>query len=105
MHHHRAEHWIVVSGTAKVTNGSEVFFITENSPHLFLLGLYTVWRIRGKFRLNLLKSAQVLIWVRMISFVLSEPLPASYLLDLRSSRPCADTTLSRYILLIKEFPT
>ena len=28
MHHHRAEHWIVVSGRAKVTNGGKnVFFI------------------------------------------------------------------------------
>jgi mannose-1-phosphate guanylyltransferase len=30
MHHHRAEHWIVVSGTAKVTNGEATFFVTEN---------------------------------------------------------------------------
>jgi mannose-1-phosphate guanylyltransferase len=30
MHHHRAEHWIVVSGTAKVTNGDKIFFLTEN---------------------------------------------------------------------------
>jgi mannose-1-phosphate guanylyltransferase/mannose-6-phosphate isomerase len=30
MHHHRAEHWIVVSGTARVTNGDEVFLLTEN---------------------------------------------------------------------------
>lgn len=30
MHHHRSEHWIVVSGTAKVTNGDEELFIHEN---------------------------------------------------------------------------
>ncbi len=30
MHHHRAEHWIVVSGTAKVTNGEKTFLLTEN---------------------------------------------------------------------------
>jgi mannose-1-phosphate guanylyltransferase/mannose-6-phosphate isomerase len=29
MHHHRAEHWIVVSGTAKVARGNETFYITE----------------------------------------------------------------------------
>ena len=29
-HHHRAEHWVVVSGTAKVTNGSDVFLLCEN---------------------------------------------------------------------------
>ena len=29
-HHHRAEHWVVVSGTAKVVRDDENFFITEN---------------------------------------------------------------------------
>ncbi len=30
MHHHRAEHWIVVSGTAEVTCDDRVFLLTEN---------------------------------------------------------------------------
>jgi mannose-1-phosphate guanylyltransferase / mannose-6-phosphate isomerase len=30
MHYHRAEHWIVVRGTAQVTRGEETFFLTEN---------------------------------------------------------------------------
>jgi mannose-1-phosphate guanylyltransferase len=30
MHHHRSEHWIVVSGTAKVTNGEEVKLVRKN---------------------------------------------------------------------------
>jgi len=30
MHHHRAEHWIVVRGTAKVTKGDDVIFVHEN---------------------------------------------------------------------------
>lgn len=30
MHHHRAEHWVVVSGTAEVTNGEEVMVLKEN---------------------------------------------------------------------------
>jgi len=30
MHYHRAEHWIVVRGTARVTRGEETFLITEN---------------------------------------------------------------------------
>lgn len=29
-HHHRAEHWVVVKGTAKVTRGDEEFFVHEN---------------------------------------------------------------------------
>ena len=30
MHHHRAEHWIVVKGTAEITNGDQVLFLAEN---------------------------------------------------------------------------
>jgi mannose-1-phosphate guanylyltransferase/mannose-6-phosphate isomerase len=30
MHHHRAEHWIVVKGTAEITNGDKVITLTEN---------------------------------------------------------------------------
>ncbi len=30
MHYHRAEHWVVVSGTAEITNGDATFFLTEN---------------------------------------------------------------------------
>ena len=30
MHHHRAEHWVVVRGTAEVTKGDETFFLGEN---------------------------------------------------------------------------
>ena len=38
MHHHRAEHWIVVSGTAEVTNGTEVSVLTENQSTYIPLG-------------------------------------------------------------------
>jgi mannose-1-phosphate guanylyltransferase/mannose-6-phosphate isomerase len=38
MHHHRAEHWIVVSGTAKVTKGDETFLVTENQSTYIPLG-------------------------------------------------------------------
>ncbi len=30
MHHHRSEHWVVVSGMAKVTNGEKEFFVSSN---------------------------------------------------------------------------
>lgn len=39
MHHHRAEHWIVVSGTARVTRGDEVFLLTENQSTYIPLGI------------------------------------------------------------------
>ncbi|MCP5272751.1 MAG: mannose-1-phosphate guanylyltransferase/mannose-6-phosphate isomerase [Burkholderiaceae bacterium] len=37
-HHHRAEHWIVVSGTAEVTNGDQVILLAENQSTYIPLG-------------------------------------------------------------------
>lgn len=37
-HHHRAEHWIVVSGIAKVTRGEEVFLVAENQSTYIPVG-------------------------------------------------------------------
>ncbi len=37
-HHHRAEHWIVVSGTAEVTNGDQVTLLSENQSTYIPLG-------------------------------------------------------------------
>lgn len=39
MHHHRAEHWIVVVGTAKVTKGDETFLVSENQSTYIPLGV------------------------------------------------------------------
>jgi len=39
MHHHRAEHWIVVKGTARVTRGEEVFLLSENQSTFIPLGV------------------------------------------------------------------
>lgn len=38
MHHHRAEHWVVVSGTAKVTNGDKTYTVTENQSTYIPIG-------------------------------------------------------------------
>ncbi|HTW34168.1 MAG TPA: mannose-1-phosphate guanylyltransferase/mannose-6-phosphate isomerase [Rhizomicrobium sp.] len=38
MHHHRAEHWVVVSGTAKVTCNDKVFLLNENESTFIPLG-------------------------------------------------------------------
>lgn len=46
LHHHRAEHWIVVSGTAQVTRGDEVFLVTENESTYIPLG--TKHRLENK---------------------------------------------------------
>jgi mannose-1-phosphate guanylyltransferase / mannose-6-phosphate isomerase len=51
MHHHRAEHWIVVSGTAKVTKGEETLLLSENQSTYIPLG--TVHRLENPGRVNL----------------------------------------------------
>ena len=51
MHHHRAEHWIVVSGTARVTRGQEVFFLGENQSTYIPLG--TTHRLENPGRIPL----------------------------------------------------
>jgi mannose-1-phosphate guanylyltransferase / mannose-6-phosphate isomerase len=38
MHHHRAEHWIVVSGTAQVTRGDDTFLLAENESTYIPMG-------------------------------------------------------------------
>jgi mannose-1-phosphate guanylyltransferase/mannose-6-phosphate isomerase len=39
MHHHRAEHWIVVKGTAKVTRGDETLLVSENQSTYIPVGM------------------------------------------------------------------
>ncbi|HEV2703973.1 MAG TPA: mannose-1-phosphate guanylyltransferase/mannose-6-phosphate isomerase, partial [Steroidobacteraceae bacterium] len=39
LHHHRAEHWVVVSGTARVTRGEEVFLLEENQSAFIPIGV------------------------------------------------------------------
>jgi mannose-1-phosphate guanylyltransferase / mannose-6-phosphate isomerase len=51
MHRHRAEHWVVVSGTARVTRGEEVFTIGENQSTYIPLG--TVHRLENPGKLPL----------------------------------------------------
>jgi mannose-1-phosphate guanylyltransferase/mannose-6-phosphate isomerase len=50
-HHHRAEHWIVVSGTAEVTNGEQVLLLTENQSTYIPVG--TVHRLANPGKLPL----------------------------------------------------
>jgi mannose-1-phosphate guanylyltransferase/mannose-6-phosphate isomerase len=51
MHHHRAEHWIVVRGTAKVTRGDETLLLSENQSTFIPLG--TTHRLENPGRLPL----------------------------------------------------
>ncbi|MEO0422229.1 MAG: mannose-1-phosphate guanylyltransferase/mannose-6-phosphate isomerase [Pseudomonadota bacterium] len=55
MHHHRAEHWIVVSGTAEVTCGDEVFLLTENQSTYIPIGTQHRLANPGKLPLELIE--------------------------------------------------
>lgn len=55
MHHHRAEHWIVVSGTAKVTRGDETLLLSENESTYIPLGVKHRLENPGKVPLELIE--------------------------------------------------
>ncbi|MBA3930832.1 MAG: mannose-1-phosphate guanylyltransferase/mannose-6-phosphate isomerase [Xanthomonas sp.] len=55
MHHHRAEHWIVVSGTAKVTRGDEILLLSENESTYIPLGVKHRLENPGKVPLELIE--------------------------------------------------
>jgi len=55
MHHHRAEHWIVVQGTAEITNGDEVFILREDQSTYIPLGTQHRLVNPGKIPLELIE--------------------------------------------------
>jgi mannose-1-phosphate guanylyltransferase len=55
MHHHRAEHWVVVSGSAKVLKGEETILLTENQSIYIPLGTTHSLENPGKIPLELIE--------------------------------------------------
>jgi mannose-1-phosphate guanylyltransferase/mannose-6-phosphate isomerase len=55
MHHHRAEHWVVVSGTAKVTCGEKEFLVAENESTYIPVGMKHRLENPGKMPLHLIE--------------------------------------------------
>lgn len=55
LHHHRAEHWIVVRGTARVTRGDEVFLVSENESTYIPLGTRHRLENPGKVPLEMIE--------------------------------------------------
>ncbi|WP_295992845.1 mannose-1-phosphate guanylyltransferase/mannose-6-phosphate isomerase [Rugamonas sp.] len=55
MHHHRAEHWVVVSGTARVTCGDSVKLLTENESTYIPIGMNHRLENPGKLPLHLIE--------------------------------------------------
>ncbi|MET5115990.1 cupin domain-containing protein, partial [Burkholderia pseudomallei] len=54
-HHHRAEHWIVVSGTARITRGDETFLLSENDTTYIPLGVSHRLEYPGKMPLEVIE--------------------------------------------------
>lgn len=54
-HHHRAEHWVVVSGTARVTRGEESFLVSENQSTYIPLGEIHRLENPGRIPLDLIE--------------------------------------------------
>lgn len=55
MHHHRAEHWVVVSGTAKVTVGDKTVLLSENESTYIPLGTTHRLENPGKLALEMIE--------------------------------------------------
>ncbi len=55
MHHHRAEHWIVVRGTARVRRGEESFLLSENQSTYIPLGVLHRLENPGKVALEMIE--------------------------------------------------
>jgi mannose-1-phosphate guanylyltransferase / mannose-6-phosphate isomerase len=55
MHHHRAEHWVVVLGTAKITNGDKEYLLTENQSTYIPVGVVHSLENPGKIPLELIE--------------------------------------------------
>ncbi|PMO79415.1 mannose-1-phosphate guanylyltransferase/mannose-6-phosphate isomerase [Vibrio breoganii] len=55
LHHHRAEHWVVVQGTAKVTNGEKSYLLSENESTYIPLGAPHRIENPGKVDLHLIE--------------------------------------------------
>ena len=55
MHYHRAEHWVVVSGTAKVTNGEKTFILSENESTYIPVGVIHALENPGQVPLEMIE--------------------------------------------------
>lgn len=55
MHHHRAEHWVVVSGTAQVNRGDDSFLLTENQSTYIPVGIPHRLTNPGKIPLEIIE--------------------------------------------------
>jgi mannose-1-phosphate guanylyltransferase len=55
MHYHRAEHWVVVSGSARVTNGDKTFLLQENESTYIPVGTVHCLENAGELPLEIIE--------------------------------------------------
>ncbi len=55
MHHHRAEHWVVVSGTARITRADETFLLEENQSTYIPIGVRHRIENPGRIALHIIE--------------------------------------------------
>lgn len=55
LHHHRAEHWVVVSGTARITRGDETYLVSENESTYIPIGTKHRLENPGKLPLEIIE--------------------------------------------------
>lgn len=55
IHYHRAEHWVIVSGTARVTRGNETYIVSENESTYIPIGVAHAIENPGKIPLEIIE--------------------------------------------------
>lgn len=55
IHYHRAEHWVIVSGTARVTRGDETYIVSENESTYIPIGVAHAIENPGKIPLEIIE--------------------------------------------------
>lgn len=65
-HHHRAEHWVMVMGTAEITNGDKKLLLSENQPTYIPLGEVHRLANPGSIPLEIIEVQSGSYWARTI---------------------------------------
>ncbi len=70
MHHHRAEHWVILAGTGQVTVNGKQFLLTENQSTFIPIGAEHSRKTRAVFRWKCWRSSRGRTSARTTLFVL-----------------------------------
>jgi hypothetical protein len=70
MHHHRAQHWVVVQGTAKILRGEQEMILTEDQSTYIPVGIAHRLEVQAESHCILSKYNPEATWEKMTSSVL-----------------------------------